>query len=280
MKYKITKLAGLLTSIVLMTFVSGCNDEKKIAEVVEKTLLENPKIIIDAVTKYQQDEQVKQTEKQQETINNASEKLNNDKHSLVLGNPDGDVTLVAFKDYRCGYCKKAWPILQELIAKDKNLRVIFKEYPVLGADSETAARFALASSLQGIDKYKALNEAFILHTGAYDAETLKEVAKSRGIDADKMQKDAGEKYVSDAITENMQLGAGLGIQGTPAFVVGKTVIPGAVPLDYLQEAIKKEREAAKAPVATDAKPAEDVTKAEEAKPAEDVKKAEEAKKAE
>lgn len=245
MSFRIDKLTRVLVCAVIAAIVSGCIDEKKIAEVLEKTLVDKPEIVVAALEKHRKNEETKQAALQQESLKNAADQLYNDKHSLVLGNPEGDVTLVAFKDYRCGYCKKAWPTLQKAMAEDKNLRVIFKEYPVLGADSETAARFALAASLQGKDKYRAVNESYILHTGAYDAETLKKLAKSKGIDPDKMQKDASEKFVMDAIAENVKLGKALGIKGTPAFVIGNTLIPGAVPLEYLQDAIKKEREMVK-----------------------------------
>lgn len=242
-----------LSSIVCATLLTGCIGEvsdEKISQIIVKTLNEKPEIIIDALNEYRKREEAKQLEQQKATLEASTAKLSQDKHSLILGNPNGDVTLVAFKDYRCGYCKKSWATLQELIKKDANLRVIFKEFPVLGPESEMASRFGLASSLQGSDKYVALNDAFMQHTGAYDAETLKQIAKSKGIDADRMQKEAGEKFVSDAIADNMQLGTGLGIQGTPAFVIGKTVIPGAVDLAHLENVIKQEREANKAaPVA-------------------------------
>ncbi len=259
-----------LSTILLATLVTGCigdSSDDKIAKVIEKTLNDKPEIIINALNNYRKNEEAKQIEKQKAILDNASKTLTQDKHSLVLGNPDGDITLVAFKDYRCGFCKKAWPTVQELIAKDRNLRVIFKEFPVLGPESELASRFALASSLQGKDKYTAFNDLLMTHQGPWDAKTLKELATSKGIDADKMEKDAGEKFVSDAVADNMKLGSDLAIQGTPAFVIGKTVIPGAVPLDYLQNAIKEAREAAKAPAKdADAKP--EAVKAEEAKPEE------------
>ena len=139
-----------LSSILLATLVTGCigeSSETKISQMIEKVIIEKPELIINALTEYRKREEAKQADTQKEILNNSNEKITNDKHSLILGNPDGDITLVAFKDYRCGYCQKAWPILQELIAKDKNLRVVFKEFAVLGAESEMAARFALASSL-------------------------------------------------------------------------------------------------------------------------------------
>jgi protein-disulfide isomerase len=248
-----------VSTIILATMMTGCigdTSDEKIASIVEKTLEAKPEIIINALNNYRQREEAKQIEKQKAVLENATKNLKDDKHSLVLGNPDGDVTLIAFKDYRCGFCKKVWPTIQELIAKDKNLRVIFKEFPVLGPDSELASRFALATSLQGRDKYVAFNDALMTHQGPWNAETLKEIAKSKGIDADKMEKDAGEKFVSDGIAENMKLGGDLAIQGTPAFVIGKQVIPGAVPLDFLQNAIKEARAAAKAPAVAPAKEAE------------------------
>ncbi len=250
----------MLTS--LLTGCIGDMSEETVATIVEETLYAKPEIIVKALNSLREREEAKQAESQKEILENASQDLTHDKHSLVLGNPDGDVTVVAFKDYRCGFCKKVWPTVHELIAKDKNIRLVFKEFPVLGPDSELASRFALATSIQGQDKYRIFNDVLMNHPGPWDAQTLKAIAKSKGIDADKMEKDAGEKFVSDAITDNMKIGQALGIQGTPAFVIGKKLIPGAVQLDYLENAVKEAREENKESKSDDKKAEPETPKAE------------------
>lgn len=246
MNFKITTLSVLMVSS-LITGCLGETSDAKIEQVIEKTLNDKPEIIIRALENYKKKEEAKYLEKQKASLEKASDVIAKDDYSLVLGNPEGDITIVAFKDYRCGYCKKVWPTIQELIEKDKNVKVIFKEFPVLGPESELASRLALASSLQGKDKYREFNAALMGHQGPWDMDTLKEIAKSKGIDVAKIEKDAGDKFVSDAIMKNMQLGGDIGVQGTPAFLVGKTFIPGAVDLPHLEDVIKKEREAKNAP---------------------------------
>ncbi|MFT6084577.1 MAG: protein-disulfide isomerase [Alphaproteobacteria bacterium] len=235
----------ILSSIIVATLLSGClggnTSDEKIAEIVEKTLNEKPEIIMNALKAFRERETTKQAEQQQKALEGQTEALNYDKHSLVLGNPDGDVTVVAFKDYRCGYCKKSWATVQELLSKDKQVRFVFKEFPVLGPQSELASRYALASSVQGKEEYKTYNDALMKHRGPWDKKTLQEIAKSHKIDSKQLEKDAGGKFVSDAIAANMKLGKALAIGGTPAFVIGKQLIPGAVPLEYLQDTIKKIR---------------------------------------
>lgn len=235
----------IILPIIAATLLTGCLNEvsdQRVAEIVEKTLMEKPEIIINSLEAFRENEQAKQVEQQKSALKDQKEALFNDKHSLILGNPDGDVTIVAFKDYRCGYCKKVWPTVQELIKKDKNIRIVFKEYPVLGPASEMASRYALASSLQGNDKYKAFNHGLMKHRGPMDEKTLKKIAASFDIDGEKLAKEANGKFVSDAIAKNRELGQKLAIQGTPAFVVGEELIPGAVPLNYLEELVKKARE--------------------------------------
>lgn len=243
------KRTAMVMPIIAATFLTGCLDQigggnvsdEHISEIVKKTLMEKPEIIIESLEVYRKNEQAKKSEQQKNILEKETKALTDDGYSLVLGNPDGDVTIVAFKDYRCGYCKKSWPTIQELIKTDKNVRVVFKEFPVLGPESEIASRYALASSLQGVEKYKAFNNDLMNHKGPWDAKTLKEIAAKHKLDESGLDKAAGGKFVTDALISNKKLGQGLGLQGTPAFVIGKQVIPGAVPLEFFKEAIEKAR---------------------------------------
>jgi protein-disulfide isomerase len=153
----------------------------------------------------------------------------------VAGNPKGDVTIVEFMDYNCGYCKRSLPDVMKLVESDKNLRVVIKEFPILGPTSITASRAALAAGKQG--KYKELHVALMSHKGALSDEAIFELAKSAGLDVDKLKADMEDKTIAARIEQNHQLASMLGIDGTPAFVIDQQLIPGALGYEALAAAI-------------------------------------------
>lgn len=159
--------------------------------------------------------------------------------SPETGNPKGDVTIVEFFDYNCGYCKRVLPTIQSLLDEDKNLRIIFKDFPILGPSSELAARWALASEKQG--KYFEYHKALMSAHGAINEETLTTIAKGVGLDVEKLKKDAQDSEISGIISKNRNIAASIGLTGTPAFIIGSQVAPGAVPLDQFKAMINVER---------------------------------------
>ena len=168
------------------------------------------------------------------------DELLNDPASPVGGNPDGDVTLVEFFDYQCPYCKTIFPSIQELPAEDRKLRFVFKEIPSPGKDSVFAARAALAARRQG--KYLELHMAPMPARGKLTETTVMRLAEKVGVDVDRLRRDMAERTIGDMIRRNLELADALGIDGTPAFIIGDTQVPGAVEIDTLKTLIARPRQ--------------------------------------
>ncbi|SOD98063.1 DsbA family protein [Caenispirillum bisanense] len=213
----------------------------QVRDIVRQYLIENPEVLVEAMQALEAKQQAAAEQAQQDALKTHAEQIFRDPGSPVFGNPDGDVTLVEFFDYQCGYCKAVHPSVLKAIGEDKGLRVVMKEFPILGPASVYASRAALASREQG--KYEALHNALMSHDGKLDEATVDRIAGKVGLDMEKLKKDMAAPAVDDQIGVTMALARALGIRGTPAFVVGDTLLPGAVPLERLKQEIAKAREA-------------------------------------
>jgi len=164
-------------------------------------------------------------------------------HQVVLGNPQGNVTMVEFFDYNCGFCKRALGDMLDLIKSDSNLKFVLKEFPVLGEGSVEAARVAVAARMQDTTgkKYIEFHQKLLGSRGAADKMRALAVAKEVGFDMARIEKDMGSDEVKKTIEENMKLAEALGVNGTPSYVVGEEVVVGAVGIDALREKIGAER---------------------------------------
>lgn len=164
----------------------------------------------------------------------------------IAGNLEGDVTIVMFQDYRCGHCKMAHKIMTEVIENDKNLRVVFKEYPVLGPDSIYAAKASLAALKQGRDKQTKFSESMMSASDPVSKDEILTLAEKSGLNLDQLKKDIGNSDVDQSIVENLKIGRTLDIQGTPSYVIGASgeeeVRTGVLEKDEVQDLIKKIRE--------------------------------------
>ena len=168
-----------------------------------------------------------------------NEDLVEDRASPVLGNPQGDVTMVEFFDYRCPFCKLMAPKLLRLITADPQLRLVMKEYPILSPQSVTAARVALVASRHG--RYAAFHRAMYGLDGPFDESKLLDVAKQVGLDPAVVRKEMNVPWIDAELRRNLALGQIIGITGTPAFVVDHKLLLGAVPLSTLKRLIADER---------------------------------------
>lgn len=213
----------------------------QVRTIVRDYLIENPEVLVEAMEALQAREQAAAERTQKDALKQHAGAIFNDPGSPVFGNPDGDVTLVEFFDYQCGYCKAVYPAVMQAVEDDKNLRVVMKEFPILGPASVYASRAALASREQG--KYAELHGALMAHKGKLDEATVDAIAKDVGLDLDTLKQDMTSGPVEDQIGVTMALARALGIRGTPAFVVGDTLLPGAVPLERLKQEIEKARKA-------------------------------------
>ena len=215
------------------------NQTRAIEEIVRDYLLEHPEVLLESMQRLEERERLAKIEAQRAAVAANLEALNRDPNSPVLGNPDGDVTLVEFFDYRCPYCRKVTADLMDAVEKDGGIRLVFKEFPILGPDSLVAARAALAAAEQ--DRYRDFHLALMTTPGKLDEASILALASDLGLDVGRLRKDMSSERVERQIRDNHRLGQALQINGTPAFVVGKEIVPGAVPMQQLLELVRRER---------------------------------------
>lgn len=224
--------------------LSSMNDDERSAfrAEVRAYLLENPEVLMEAIGVLEQRQAELAAASDQQLLANNAEALFNDGFSFVGGNPDGDVTIVEFMDYRCGYCKKAFPEVEELINADGNIRFIVKEYPILGDQSVLAARFAIAvKALHGGETYKELHDTLMTMKTDITPEALVRLADSFALDANEIIAKMETEEVSREIRETALLGQRMQVTGTPTFIIETELLRGYVPLSAMEEIVAKVR---------------------------------------
>ncbi len=219
----------------------GALEEKRVIKIVRNYLTDNPEILVEMTTELDKRQAEEQAAQQSKTISENKDALFRSKLSFT-GNPDGDVTLVEFFDYNCGYCKRALPDIVKLVDEDSKVRLVLKELPIFGEDSEAAAKGALAAMKQ--NKYFEMHQKLYSESGKADKEKVLKVAGELGLDVDQLQKDMESDDVKKGIEEARDLAQKLGLQGTPLFLIGDKVIPGAPDdlHDQLKEKVAEVRE--------------------------------------
>ena len=242
------RFALVLLSFIFCSAVSAQNfsaDQKKeIETVIHNYLISNPEVLKESFAALEKKEADAQVASRLAAVNENKELLFNSKNQAVIGNPSGDVTLVEFFDYNCGYCRSSQAELKQLIADDKNLRVVLKEFPVLGSGSIEAA--LVAAQLIGTPAYEKFHNALLASESPVDKESAIEAAKSLKLDSAKLEKGMQEPHVRDVLKESYTLANALGINGTPGYVIGTQVFVGAAGADKLKTAITNMRKCGKA----------------------------------
>lgn len=209
---------------------------------VRNFILDNPEVLMESVNRYRDKEQKKQEEGSVKVLKDNLGFLNNSKHPQI-GNPKGDITVVEFFDYNCGYCKHALKSVQELTEKDKNVKVIFMEFPILSPTSTVASKWAIAANMQG--KYWAFHQAALESTAPKDDTNLAKIAQSVGMDVDKARKDAESKEVETYLASIKDFGGKLNVSGTPAFIIGQQIVRGYVEYPAFKTIVDDERKKSK-----------------------------------
>ncbi|MGH6663080.1 MAG: DsbA family protein [Rhodospirillales bacterium] len=209
---------------------------------VRAYLLDNPEVIVEAVQRLQDRQRAADVDEAQAALKARAGEVFRDPASPVGGNPAGDATLVEFFDYNCPYCRRVAPVMAEAEAADPRLRIVYKEFPILGPNSIFAAKAALAAHRQG--RYVALHKALMGAKGTVDEGAVLAAAAKVGLDLERLKADMRDPAIQDAIDRNLALAQALRINGTPGFVVGDRILRGATDLKTLQgliiEARKKE----------------------------------------
>jgi len=236
---------GLLAALALLPLRPAAAGEftpdqkKEIEGIIKDFLANHPDLLMQALQDAEDKIKNEAKDKAAKALADHRQQVFDDPQSPTAGNPKGDVTLVEFFDYRCPYCKQVEPALEKLLQDDKQLRFVYKEFPVLGPDSDLAAHVALAAKLQG--KYDAFHRALMATPGHPDEAVIYKVAASVGLDVDRLKQDSKSPDVDKQLKANLQLGNTLDIDGTPAFIVGTTIVPGAISLEELKQLIANAR---------------------------------------
>jgi len=211
-------------------------DRAAMESIVHDYLMQHPEVIIQAVQSYQESIEAAKDKAAHEALAKNQAQLLNDPATQVAGNPAGDCPVVEFFDNQCPYCQANEPVLQALLKQDGRIKLVLKEFPILGPISTIAAKAALASVKQG--KYAEFHAALLAHKGHYDKESIvDEIAKSVGLDLDRLHKDMEQPEVAKEIDRNLELGRALDISGTPGFVIGDQIVSGALSIDELKKSI-------------------------------------------
>ena len=216
----------------------------EIERIVKEYLLSHPELLQDVMAELEKRQAAADTEKHQSAIKEYSDAIFASPRQVTLGNAQGDVTVVEFFDYNCGYCKRALSDMMELLKTDGKLRFVLKEFPVLGDGSVQAAQVAAAARMQdksGGKKYLEFHQKLLGGRGEADKARALAVAKETGFDVARIEKDMTSEEVKAQIEESFKLAEALGLNGTPSYVVGREVLVGAVGLNTLKEKVNTAR---------------------------------------
>ena len=212
---------------------------QEIETIVREYLRAHPEVVLEALQEMERREQERQRVQRVEAIRAHLAQLTQDPGSPVAGNPQGKVTVVEFFDYQCGYCKRQVAELKKLLQGDADVRLVYKDLPILGPPSVFAARAALAARKQG--KHEALHEALMATKESLTEEIVLKVATESGLDIARLQKDMADPSVAEALERNFQLQRALNIEGTPALIVGTEFVPGAASVETLKVLVARAR---------------------------------------
>ena len=210
---------------------------------VRAYLLEHPEVLMEAINILEARRKADSLKADTALIAANSAQLYNDPNSWVFGNPNGDVTLVEFSDYRCGYCKKAHPEVRELLKRDPNIRLVVKEFPILGPDSMVAGRMAMAALDLDPTNFATLNEMLMSFEGTLSEPVAYQIASVVGYDIAALKQRAASPEIEARINDNYALARALGLQGTPSFILGNRIIRGYLPIEQMLAAVADARTA-------------------------------------
>lgn len=208
-----------------------------VEQVVKDYIDKNPEILLDAIRKLRDRDEKRARISAAEALVSLRPALENNPDSPVGGNPKGDVTVVEFFDYRCGFCKRVFPSIQALIKEDGNIRYVFKEWPILGPDSVYATEASLAGWHTDKSKYMAFHTAMMTSRGNLTKDKVLKFAAQVGYDVDVLQKAMSDPAIQTEIANNGKLTGALNFSGTPAFVIGNQLVPGAIDLKTLKKLV-------------------------------------------
>jgi len=238
-----TALLALAVPQALRADEFSASQRGELERIVREYLVAHPEVIQEAMGELEKRQSAAETEKHKAAVKQYSESLFASPRQVVLGNPAGNVTFVEFFDYNCGYCKRAMDDMLTLLKDDPKLKVVLKEFPVLGPGSVEAAQVAVAVRMQDKTgkKYLEFHQKLLGGRGQADKARALAVAKDIGLDMGRLDKDLASPEVKATLQESFKLAEALGLNGTPSYVIGEDVVVGAVGLDALKEKVNTSR---------------------------------------
>ena len=226
-------LATVFAAFSFTTVAAQELNEADIKRLALEAILEKPEILIEALSILQERENAALVEAQSTALTELRDDF--EQNAPIFGNLDGSVTLVEFFDYNCGYCRRAAPEVKAVLETSKDVRIVYREFPILGPGSEIAARASLAARNQG--KYQQFHEAMMALNGQAFEASVMEVAGDVGLDLEVLKTDMQSDLVNDHSAASLRLAEALRITGTPTFVLGDEIIPGVIERGTLLEKI-------------------------------------------
>ena len=230
-------LAALAVTTPIQAQTFSTDQRQQIEGIIKNYLISHPEVVQDVMAELDKRQQSAEAEKHRLAVDDNSSAIFRSPHQVVLGNPQGNVTMVEFFDYNCGYCRHAMSDMLELLKTDSNLKFVLKEFPVLGEGSVEAAKVAVAVRMQDPKKYLDFHTKLLGGRGPADKARAMAAAKEAGLDTARIEKDLADPEVKATIEENLKLAEDMGMNGTPSYVIGKQIVIGAVGLDGLKEKI-------------------------------------------
>lgn len=229
------------TAMLIIPFTAAADEltEDRIKELVLEAIRENPGIVFEAAQLFEEQQQANQALAAAQVLASERDALERDPNAPVLGNPDGDVTVVEFFDYNCPYCRRVKPHMEALLAADPNVRVVYREWPILGEGSVFAARAALASRNQG--KYDEFHWAMMGLNGRAEEATVISAAEKIGLNIAQLRRDMNAPEIDEHIQTSMRLSRAIGFSGTPSFVIGDSLAPGLIDAEQMISLVNQAR---------------------------------------
>lgn len=241
-----TGIIGAIMAIALATSTNAvatglsAEDEERVKQLAIEAILENPEVIQEAVAILRQRQEADRLAGVKQVLESRREDLERDPNAPVLGNPKGDVTIVEFFDYNCPYCKQVSGDVKRVIENDEDVRLVYREWPILGPGSVFAARAALASRKQG--KYEEMHWALMEQQGRVTEQSTIAVAERLGLDIEQLRRDMEDAEIDQHIARSHELTRALGFSGTPSFVIGDQAAPGLIPYRQIRSLVTAARE--------------------------------------
>lgn len=210
-----------------------------IEEIIQSFLMENPAVVVDALNEFQRQEEMKMEEQASKALSENMDFLVSNPDSPFVGKEDAKNVIVEFFDYNCGYCKRALADVTKVLEENDDVKVIFKELPILSPDSEVAARYALAAHEQG--KYFEFHKMLMEAKGRLNEERILDIAKGLSLDIDKLKVDKDSDKISELLQKTREKSQEIGIRGTPAFIINQELVRGAIGYDMMKQYLDKDK---------------------------------------